>query len=286
MDFNRLLKEEAAYINEMLKIRLGALNVDAKLMEAMEYAVLSSGKRIRPILLRQTYFMLKQNDSLKKEAFELCTAALELVHCYSLVHDDLPAMDNSDLRRGLPTVHKKYSEGMAVLVGDALLNSAMEFVLEAGMLEPENIGINKAGFSLFRKSGVRGMIRGQFIDLDIEKQQNEENLLLLTDLKTCALMEASMLMGAYLANFDENKIILIEKLAKSIGMIFQIQDDILDYKEDLKENKLSFATYFGLEKSEEYKNKYKEEAMVLLDNIGGETRFFVDLLYFLCNRKM
>lgn len=286
MDFKAILEQETKAVNKILEIRLGEIQKDSVLREAMEYSVLSSGKRIRPILLRHTYTMLNKDKSLCNEVLDYCTLALELVHCYSLVHDDLPSMDDSDLRRGLPTVHKKFSEGTAVLTGDALLNTAMEFVLKAQLSDPGNKVVTEAGLYLFSKSGIEGMIKGQVIDLDIQKKRNEENLILLTKLKTCALMEASMMMGAALAGKNKEEIRDIEQLAEYIGMIFQIQDDILDYEADLREDKLSFATFYGIEKSEEYKNVYKEKAVSLLEKFDDKTCFFKDLIHFLCNRKI
>lgn len=285
MELIQLLDREAENINQILRRKLNEIDTDIELAQIVDYSVLSRGKRIRPILLKKTFDMFSGEDSVSEEVLENMMTALELVHCYSLVHDDLPCMDNSDYRSGLLTVHKKYSEGSAVLAGDALLNTAMEFAMEAILKEGSNRNTLKAVQILFQKSGINGMIRGQFIDLDGSKCPEISTLMELTDLKTCALIEASMMMGACLAGCEDQVIQRTELLGKHLGMIFQIQDDILDYEEDLNENKLSFATFLGIQKCEDYKKDYRMKALTLLFELGERNPFFTDFIDYLCNRK-
>lgn len=286
MNFKEVLKKEAEYVNSVLEEKLKELDNSSVLTDGIRYAVLSSGKRIRPVLLKRTYLMLRKKDELPVDIINSCMTALELVHCYSLVHDDLPAMDNSDFRRGILTVHKKFGEDMGILTGDALLNTAIEFILNIQAKYFHLPFINKAGMILFQKAGSTGMIKGQVLDLDKNKTRNEESLFLLTELKTCALIEASMLMGAYLAEVEPEITDKIELLARAIGMVFQIQDDILDYEEDKKDNKLSFATYYGVKEAELHRDKYRNEANCILHSLGNDNMFFADLINYLCDRKI
>lgn len=286
MSFDEFLKNSADEINEHLSIKLDELRNDTKLDAAMRYAVMSHGKRIRPILLNNTYLMLNKacNNALKPDILRDFMAAIEFIHCYSLVHDDLPSMDNSDTRRGVPTVHKKYSEYIAVLTGDALLNSAMEIIIRT-MIDNLDYRIVNSANILFSCAGNTGMIKGQTLDMNSINTKDIETLASLTYYKTVKLIEASMMIGATLADADEDKLILIKSLAGSIGMLFQIQDDILDYKEDSKNGRLSYATFYGLNEIEKIKSKYKTNIFKLLDEIDKNNSFFREFTEFLCNRK-
>lgn len=288
-DFERQVASDAAYINEVLKSLLEKFDCKCSIYEAMSYALLSSGKRIRPILLKKTYELLTCRENYSDEVIDYSMAAIEMVHCYSLVHDDLPSMDNSDFRRGLPTVHKKFGEGIGVLTGDALLNSAMELMMELCIKHSyNNKGILGASRTLFESSGSLGMIKGQAIDLEAVNKKSrltEDMLYTLTELKTCALIEAAMVMGAHLSMANKATLDAIKALANAIGMIFQIQDDILDYDADVAEGKLSFATYYGIKGAAEHRDRYKAVAIDRLHELNRGIGFFDLMIEYLCNRE-
>lgn len=286
MSFDDTLKNAANEVNEYLNLKLHEIGNGTELDDAMRYAVMGFGKRIRPILLNNTYLMLSKNfnNDLDPCILRDFMIAVEFIHCYSLVHDDLPSMDNSDMRRGLPTVHKKYNEYIAVLTGDALLNSAMEIITKT-MLNNLDLRIANSADILFSCAGNTGMIKGQVLDMNAINSKDIEELSQLTYYKTVKLIEASMLIGAVLAGADEDKISTIKSLAHSIGMLFQIQDDILDYDEDIENKRLSYATFYGLKDVNKIKLKYKKNAFKLLDEIDKNNFFFKEFTDFLCNRK-
>lgn len=286
MSFDDTLKNAANEVNEYLNLKLHEIGNGTELDDAMRYAVMGFGKRIRPILLNNTYLMLSKNfnNDLDPCILRDFMIAVEFIHCYSLVHDDLPSMDNSDMRRGLPTVHKKYNEYIAVLTGDALLNSAMEIITKT-MLNNLDLRIANSADILFSCAGNTGMIKGQVLDMNAINSKDIEELSQLTYYKTVKLIEASMLIGAFLAGADEDKISTIKSLAHSIGMLFQIQDDILDYDEDIENKRLSYATFYGLKDVNKIKLKYKNNAFKLLDEIDKNNFFFKEFTDFLCNRK-
>ena len=286
MSFDDTLKNAANEVNEYLNLKLHEIGNGTELDDAMRYAVMGFGKRIRPILLNNTYLMLSKNfnNDLDPCILRDFMIAVEFIHCYSLVHDDLPSMDNSDMRRGLPTVHKKYNEYIAVLTGDALLNSAMEIITKT-MLNNLDLRIANSADILFSCAGNTGMIKGQVLDMNAINSKDIEELSQLTYYKTVKLIEASMLIGAVLAGADEDKISTIKSLAHSIGMLFQIQDDILDYEEDIANKRLSYATFYGLKDVNKIKLKYKNNVFKLLNEIEKNNFFFKDFTDFLCNRK-
>lgn len=286
MNFNDLVSEDLIKINLNLKNKLKEFKNNTILDEALEYALLSSGKRIRPILLKHTYDMLNKNSdiAIDTSTMEDFMIAIEFIHCYSLVHDDLPAMDNSDFRRGLPTVHKQFNEYLAVLVGDSLLNTSMEIVTRA-LLKNNDEKVIKAANVLFAYAGHNGMIKGQALDLTSKNETELKALEALTYYKTVKLIKAAMLLGAILSGVDEENIKKIEELSGCIGMLFQIQDDVIDFEEDSKENRLSYATFYGLTEIEKIKDNYKNNAIRLLDEIDKNNVFFKELIKFLLERK-
>ena len=196
------------------------------IMEAMEYSVMAGGKRLRPMLMKETYELLGGTENI----VEPFMAAIEMIHTYSLVHDDLPAMDNDDYRRGRKTTHVVYGEAMGILAGDALLNFAFETAAKAFTMFPEkSLEIGKAIQILAGKAGIYGMIGGQVVDVESAgKSISKEVLDFIYELKTSALIESSMMIGAVLAGADEEAVKRIEIIAKNVGIAFQIQDDILD----------------------------------------------------------
>ena len=265
------------------------------IFDAMVYSVTAGGKRLRPILMNETYVMFGGNT----EVIEPFMAAIEMIHTYSLVHDDLPAMDNDLLRRGKPTTHAAYGEAMGVLTGDALLNYAFETALDAyDAPNADPSTITTAIRILARKAGVFGMIGGQVVDVEAEKKQmevTEDMLHFIYELKTGALIEASMMIGAALAGASEEEIEQIESVASKIGMAFQIQDDILDVEgdeavlgkpvgSDERNHKVTYVTFAGIDKSKQEVKRLTDEAIKELNSIPYKNEFLVELLNYLVYR--
>ena len=197
-----------------------------KVIEAMNYSFLAGGKRLRPMLMLETYRLFGG----KGKVIEPFMAAIEMIHTYSLVHDDLPAMDNDAMRRGKPTTHKAFGEAMAILAGDGLLNFAYETAALAFQMEPQNVRVGEAFTVLAKKAGIYGMVGGQTVDVQTDKGEEitREKLDFIYRLKTSALIEASMLVGAILAGASKEEQDIIAQVAGEIGLAFQIQDDVLD----------------------------------------------------------
>lgn len=282
MGFSEEFKKDQNYINEVLEKNLPSEEGFPKtVLEAMNYSVRVGGKRLRPIFLLETYKAFKTKNGIKTEDYssiEPFLCALEMIHTYSLVHDDLPAMDNDELRRGKPTTHKKFGHAMGILAGDALLNYSMETATKAFCIDDNadsewNIRVMKALRVLYKKSGIYGMIGGQ--TLDVEKngmQLTTDEIDYINDNKTCALLEAPLVCGAILAGADDNEIALLERMGQCIGRAFQIKDDILDITadetllgkpvgSDAKNGKSNFAVLAGIEKAEDMVRTYSDEAI-------------------------
>ena len=264
------------------------------IMEAMEYSLLAGGKRLRPMLMKETYTLFGGHS----KVIEPFMAAIEMVHTYSLVHDDLPAMDNDEYRRGRKTTHVVYGEDMAILAGDALLNYAFETAVKAFVLEPEDsLTIGNAIRVLGEKAGIYGMIGGQVVDVrSAGCKISGELLAFIYRLKTGALIEASVMIGAVLAGAKEEEIGKMEEIAGKIGLAFQIQDDILDVTStteilgkpvhsDEKNEKTTYVTWKGLEKAKEEAARLTEEAVEELRSIGKECGFMEELLRRLVYRE-
>lgn len=295
MNFKEEQTKRVEAIEDILQTYLPKQEGYQKLiMEAMEYAVMAGGKRLRPMLMQETY-RLFGGDS---EIIEPFMAAIEMIHTYSLVHDDLPAMDNDDYRRGRKTTHVVYGEAMGILAGDALLNFAFETAAKAFTLFPEkSLEIGKAMQVLAGKAGIYGMIGGQVVDVESAGNAiSKEVLDFIYELKTSALIESSMLIGAILAGAGEEELKNIEIIAKNVGIAFQIQDDILDVtstKEvlgkpilsDEKNEKTTYVTLVGLEKAKEYVESISMEAIELLHQFETENLFLEALLTALIHRK-
>ena len=264
------------------------------IMEAMEYSVMAGGKRLRPMLMQETFRLFGGQGDI----IEPFMAAIEMIHTYSLVHDDLPAMDNDDYRRGRKTTHVVYGEGMGILAGDALLNFAFETAAKAFSMYPEKaLEIGKALQILAGKAGIYGMIGGQVVDVESAGNAvSKEVLDFIYELKTSALIESSMMIGAILAGADEQAVKDIETIAKNVGIAFQIQDDILDVTStaevlgkpilsDEKNEKTTYVTLVGLEKAKEYVEKISLEAIELLHHFKTEDLFLEELLKALIHRE-
>ncbi|MBR5127080.1 MAG: polyprenyl synthetase family protein, partial [Roseburia sp.] len=255
---------------------------------------LAGGKRIRPMLMLETYRLFGGTS----KVVEPFMAAIEMIHTYSLVHDDLPAMDNDEYRRGKKTTHAVYGEAMGILAGDALLNFAFETALKAFDMEPDNKNIGKALQVLAKKAGIYGMIGGQVVDIQSEgtSDMTKEKLDFIYRLKTGALMESSMMIGAILAGADENGQQIVEKVAGEIGLAFQIQDDILDVTStaevlgkpigsDEKNQKFTYVTFEGLEKAKEDVAAITEQAIAHMNSLAGKNEFLNELLLYLVARE-
>lgn len=257
-------------------------------LEAMNYSLEAGGKRLRPIFMEAVFDAFGgQGDVIKP-----FMAAIEQIHTYSLVHDDLPAMDNDEYRRGKKTTHVVYGEDMAILAGDALLNHAFETAVEAFDAEGSDVLlVAKALKVLARKAGIYGMVGGQVADVEAEDKclkMDDERLDFIFRLKTGALIEASMMVGAILAGASEEEIGKIGEAALDIGIAFQIQDDILDVigdeatlgkpiGSDEKNNKITYVTLNGMDKSKEDVKKYSNEAIAILKSLSVDTTFLEEL---------
>ena len=272
--------------------------------KAMSEAVLNGGKRIRPLMMYETYKLFK-NENADIDEIAPFMAAIEMIHTSSLIHDDLPCMDNDTLRRGKPTTWVSFGEDMAVLSGDALIVLASEIIYSA-ILNQKNLNdmsnAARAGKILFSKTGMEGMIGGQVVDVEkTGKTLNFEDLDFIYRLKTAALLEASLIIGAVIGGGDELEIKKIEKIALNIGMAFQIQDDILDetssekelgkpIHSDKKNQKTTYVTLFGIEKSKRKVKELSDEALTLLDDISKkdtkrDTKNLRDIIGWLIERK-
>lgn len=265
-----------------------------EIMEAMEYSLLAGGKRLRPMLMRETYALFGGDE----ELIEPFMAAIEMIHTYSLVHDDLPAMDNDEYRRGKKTTHVVYGEAMAILAGDALLTYAFETAAKALDIEPQNPGIGKAIRILSAKAGIYGMVGGQTVDVESENtcDMTKEKLDFIYRLKTSALIEASMMIGAVLAGATGSEQKIVEAVASKVGLAFQIQDDILDVTStmevlgkpigsDEKNHKSTYVTYEGIEKSKQDVADLSEKAIAQMETLVVKNEFLTELLRYLISRE-
>lgn len=265
-----------------------------QIMEAMEYNLMAGGKRLRPMLMKETYELFGGRD----KVIEPFMAALEMIHTYSLVHDDLPAMDNDDYRRGRKTTHIVYGEAMGILTGDALLNYAFETAARAFSMFPEkSLEIGKAIQILGKKAGIYGMIGGQVVDVANEGQPiTKEMLDFINEYKTAALIESAMMIGAVLAGADEESVAKVEKIAKNVGIAFQIQDDILDVTStaevlgkpvfsDEKNDKTTYVKLMGIEKAKAYVEEFSQDAILILNGFEQKNLFLEKLLKELIHRE-
>lgn len=294
MEIERELRVRTAAVEEIIKSYLPQEEgYQKKVIEAMNYSVLAGGKRLRPLLMQETY-RLFGGRSLVIEPF---MAAIEMIHTYSLVHDDLPAMDNDEYRRGKKTTHAAFGEACGILAGDGLLNYAFETALTAFDIEPGNVNIAKALKILAQKAGIYGMIGGQTVDVEFSgKPLDRERLNFIYRLKTSALLEASMLVGAVLAGATKNEQRIIEQTAADLGLAFQIQDDILDVTStqevlgkpigsDEKNQKTTYVTLEGLKKAQADVEEISRRAVRRLQELVVKNEFLVQLMLYLIHRE-
>lgn len=296
MNFKEELKDRVDHIEVILKEYLPKEEGWQKtVIAAMNYSVLAGGKRLRPMLMEETYRLFGG----KGREIEPFMAAIEMIHTYSLVHDDLPAMDNDEYRRGRKTTHVVYGEAMAILAGDGLLNYAFETAMKSFTMEGDLEKKARALSVLAQKAGIYGMIGGQTADIEAEDlgdQVTTEHLMFIHAHKTSALIEAAMMAGAILAGASQEGIAQIEKAAYEIGIAFQIQDDILDVTStlemlgkpigsDAKNHKTTYVTLKGLEESRKEQQELSLHAIETIRNIGYSNDFLMELVTSLITRE-
>lgn len=293
MDFELELKNR---VREVEQVITGFLPEEkgpqSTVLKAMNYSVQAGGKRLRPMLIMETYRLFGGCG----KAVEPFMAAMEMIHSYSLVHDDLPALDNDEYRRGKKSTHAAFGEAMGILAGDALLNYAFETAVKAFDLETDGKRVAEALKILARKAGIYGMIGGQTVDVESEgKHLSPELLTFIHENKTGALIEAAMMIGAVLAGADEASVKTVETVAGKIGMAFQIRDDILDVTgtqeeigkpigSDAKNEKVTWVSMYGLENAEREVETLSEDAVRLLETLPNENQFLKQLLLSLTGR--
>ena len=264
------------------------------IMEAMGYSLLAGGKRLRPMLMKETYALFGGHS----KVIEPFMAAIEMIHTYSLIHDDLPALDNDDYRRGQKTCHIVYGEDMAILAGDALLNYAYEVATKAfDLAEKDQImNVVEAIKILASKPGIYGMIGGQVADVELEGTPlSMEQILFIHKNKTSALIEACMMIGAVLAGASKEDVLKMEECGEYIGLAFQIQDDILDLTgdeeeigkpvgSDEKNHKTTYVTLKGLERSQRDVEDISKKAIDILEKYDKGDCYLTNLTRFLIHR--
>ncbi len=293
MSFSEELNTKILEIENILKSYLPKEEgLQKTVIEAMNYSVLAGGKRLRPMLMKETYKLFGGSDKI----VEPFMVALEMIHTYSLVHDDLPALDNDEYRRGKKTTHAVFGETMGILAGDALLNYAFEIATDA-LLKNTNEKTARAMEILAKKAGIYGMIGGQIADIEYEgKKAGLDVIEFIHRLKCGALIESAMMIGAVLAGATKEECDKIEEISADIGYAFQIQDDILDVTSsteiigkpvgsDDKNEKSTYVSIKGLEKAKADVLEMSEHALGLLKSLPYENLFLEELIKSLINRE-
>ena len=307
MTFENCLKNKIIEVEEkILEFLPSAATYQEELIEAMNYSVSAGGKRVRPLLMKEVFEHFAKYENLKSEQVEKLSdallyfmAAIEFIHTYSLVHDDLPAMDNDMYRRGKETTHYKYGEAIGILAGDGLLNYAFELVAKAfDMVDAGNTKkFIKAFQILSQKAGAYGMIGGQTCDILSESSQeriSKEQILFIHKNKTAALIEAAMMIGGIFAGCNDDRVKDIEAAGYDIGLAFQIQDDILDVTStfetlgkpigsDLRNNKQTYISVYGIEHATAEVERLSNEAIKLLSLKDDD--FLHDYINYLIHRN-
>ena len=293
-NFKEELQIRTAYAEEVIRRWLPEESGFARTMaEAMNYSMCAGGKRLRPILLLEAFRMFGEDEHIA----EPFMAGIEMIHTHSLIHDDLPAIDNDDYRRGRLTTHRVYGEAMGVLSGVSLLNYAYETMFRAFDLTSDTDRVIHALKIMSEKTGLYGMLGGQSVDVENDgKKISRETLDYIYEHKTSALIEASMMTGAVLGGADEEQTAWIEKAASDIGLAFQIQDDILDVTStsqelgkpvhsDEKNNKVTYVTLFGVEKASEQVRQLSEQAQSVLEKLSNKNKFLTALIMEMASRR-
>ena len=296
MSFKEELEEKVEQVEKIIKEYLPREEGYQKtVLQAMNYSVLAGGKRLRPLLMQEAYRMFGGTG----KEIEPFMAAMEMVHTYSLVHDDLPAMDNDEYRRGRKTTHVMYGEAMAILAGDGLLNYAFETACKAFTLTQDSARVGQALALFAKKAGIYGMIGGQTADIEAEDpdtEVTEDLLLFIHEHKTAALIQSALMTGAILAGASEEELKTLEKIGYDIGIAFQIQDDILDVTgdqetlgkpvgSDEKNNKVTYVTLKGIDQARRAQKDISEEAIGMLASFSNRNPFLESLVQDLITRE-
>ena len=293
MNFREEQKKRTEWTEEVIREFLPKEEgYQKEIMEAMNYSVLAGGKRLRPLMMYETYRMFGGEG----EVIRPFMAAMEMIHTYSLVHDDLPAMDNDEYRRGKLTTHAKYGHAMGILAGDALLNFAFETAASAFDYGEDPGRVAKALQILAKKAGIYGMIGGQVVDVQSSAHAiSKERLDFIYELKTSALLEAAMMTGAVLAGAAEEEVRTIEQVASDVGVAFQVRDDILDVTgtlesigkpvhSDDKNEKTTYVTLKGLEQASADVEELSDRALRNLASLPYKNEFLTELIQSLVYR--
>ncbi len=286
------IQDELDNFREIIDLELKkTLDVDKSyqknIYESMDYSLFTGGKRLRPIMNLKSCQMF----SGEFEQSIPYAIAIEMIHTYSLIHDDLPPMDDDDTRRGRPTNHKVFGEDMAILAGDGLLNLAFETVLRYIDKREENISFRKAIRALkeiSEYSGVNGMIGGQVVDIQDDREtMTKDKLIFMYEKKTAALFQGALVSGAIVAGANDDEIEIIRDFGYKLGMAYQIRDDILDFEEDIAIGKLTYLNFYDLDKAEEKVEEYSRDAILILDKLDNrDTNFFKSLTKELVSRTI
>ena len=295
--FNKSLADYVKEAEDVIRSYLPEESGEAaRLLEAMNYSMTAGGKRLRPVMMKMSYEMFGGGE----EIIFPFMAAMEMIHTHSLIHDDLPAMDNDEYRRGKKTTHIVYGEAAAILAGDGLLNLAYETAAGAVASIADPLLLMKGAKALkilAEKTGINGMIGGQSVDVEMDgRPLNAKQIDFIYCKKTGALLEASLMTGAALAGADDEQLLLMEQIGRKIGVAFQIRDDILDETGDEKElgkplhsdarnQKTTYVTLNGLDQADRDVHALTKEALALFDAIGTEHPVFRDLLISLTQRR-
>lgn len=291
MSFQNEREVRVQEIEKIIKSYLPEENGYQKtVLQAMNYSMLAGGKRLRPMLMQETYRMFGGNG----REIEPFMAAIEMIHTYSLVHDDLPAMDNDEYRRGRKTTHIVYGEAMAILAGDGLLTYAFETAAKAFSMggSQKTALVGRAIGILAQKAGIDGMLGGQCVDVEAEDpkvQIDMDRLLYIHDKKTAAMIQSSMMIGAVLAGAGEDDIASLEKIGYLVGLAFQIRDDILDIEgtqeelgkpigSDAKNHKATYVSLAGMEKAKKDVEDFSAQAIDMVQNLSSKSFFLTDMI--------
>jgi geranylgeranyl diphosphate synthase type II len=294
-EFKQDIQKRKEYIDSCLqKYLAGADTYPAVIHEAMRYAIFNGGKRLRPIMVLEGARLAGG----KEENAVPIACALEMIHAYSLVHDDLPAMDNDDLRRGKPTCHIVFGEANAILTGDALLTEAFAVMTEAAQLPGVKLeNLVRVIREMANAAGSQGMVGGQVVDLESEgKSIDFETLKVLHSLKTGKLFQVALRSGAIISDMNQAGLEAVDEYARNFGLAFQITDDILDVSgnqeligkptgSDAKNGKTTYTSLFGLDKSRELAGQCVEACITSLQSFGNEADFLRQLACFTLERR-
>ncbi len=289
MNFKKEIKKYSDLIDlELKKVLHNKEGYQNKIFESIDYSLFTGGKRLRPIMALKSCEIFKE-DIVDALPYSL---AIEMIHTYSLIHDDLPAMDDDDLRRDNPTNHKVFGEAMAILSGDGLLNLAFETIVDYAEKKSKTINDYKKHIralgEISKYSGIDGMIGGQVVDLLSTKEtMTEEKLLFMYKTKTAALIQGALVSGAIIGGASDEEVEIIRDYGFNLGIAYQIRDDILDIKEDKEIGKLTYLSFYNLEKSEEAIIKYSDKAILALERLESKNiEFFRQLTKELIGRNI